>query len=89
MGFNIQIEWLASTFGSQVADVVVMKSIGDAAIHSPYLKPLYTLAHSCNIANVSFDPEPHDLNARSGPQNLGSRLSEILARGQATKLSAA
>ncbi len=26
---------------------------------------------------------------RSGPQNLGSRLSEILARGQATKLSAA
>jgi hypothetical protein len=63
MGFNIQLEWLASTFGPEVADAIVVKSVGDVAINSPYLKPMFTLATFCGAAGVGFDPEPHDVNA--------------------------
>ncbi len=62
LGFSVQIEWLAATFGREVADFFLEATIGPKSFDSEYLRPLWILARRSAAGNVQFDPEPDDLS---------------------------
>jgi hypothetical protein len=61
LGFSLQIEWLASTFGGEVADSVVGGMSEDHAAES-YMRPSILMATLMAARGVNPDPEAHDLS---------------------------
>jgi hypothetical protein len=61
LGFWLQIEWLAATFGAEVADEISAATVGED-LNSQYLRPLTVLCRLCQSEGIPFDPEPHDVS---------------------------
>lgn len=62
LGFAVQAEWLAATFGPEVASTIVDTVFEDDVVAHRYVRPVTVLASLCAQRGVAFDPELHDLS---------------------------
>lgn len=85
LGFIVQIEWLAKTFGRDVANEISVKTLGHEPLASPYFRPAYLVATACQARGVVFDPEPHDLITLIVESLNVSGLDEAFSDGKPTE----
>jgi hypothetical protein len=61
LGFAVQIEWLASTFGGDIADNIV-DAMPEGAAAEKYMRPAILLATLTATRGANLDPAAHDLS---------------------------
>ena len=62
LGYSVQVEWLAGTFGGDVADSVMGAAADLEAAAQKYLRPSLVMANLMVARGVHPDPEAHDLS---------------------------
>lgn len=85
LGFSVQIEWLASTFGGDIADRVV-NAMPDGVAAETYMRPAILLANFMAARGAKLDPEPHDLSWLLVNALSVSGLDEAFLDGKPTDL---
>jgi len=84
LGYSVQIEWLASTFGGEVADRVLDATVGPGATVEKYLRPAMVLAALTSARGVLPDPEPHDMSWLLVHALSASGIDQAFADGSPT-----